>query len=184
MIVEASLVSFLKTGRIGPIRIGTTIAEVERLLGRPEDVALTAAPVWLYGSVELGFTEEATAQARVFYIQVERQGPYGQFAGHGGLVFRDELPPRDYREPDFETFVRFARTNNVRWVRPSGPSPIRSPNPYEVYTEGGVVADFAWDEEAGRALFGTFITEYTAPERLPEGFAQQTIADIRQLSKL
>jgi hypothetical protein len=45
MTVEASLAFFLRTGRIGPIRIGTTIAEVERLLGRPEDVALTTAPV-------------------------------------------------------------------------------------------------------------------------------------------
>jgi hypothetical protein len=174
--IRASLVSFLKTGRIGPVSIGMTMADVERIAGPPED---SRDGVWWYGSIELGFRGSRRCASRLFYVQVEYPGRAGYFVGYRKLVLRDELSARHGNGPlDLDTFLRFARRNNIRLTGARHPSSIRVENRFEMFTEGGIVADFRLDEETGRVLFSTFISEYTSPERLRTGFGRDVLASM------
>ena len=52
----ASLLEFLKTGRLGALATGMSEADVRALLGEPEDISVQKVPrIWKYGSLELSF---------------------------------------------------------------------------------------------------------------------------------
>ncbi len=53
-----SLVHFLKTGELGPVRTGMTTDEVERAFGPPHDVSVSKRPsIWKYAIIEFTFHE-------------------------------------------------------------------------------------------------------------------------------
>ncbi|BCM93065.1 hypothetical protein IAD21_04952 [Abditibacteriota bacterium] len=63
-----SLLSFVQTGRLDDVELGTKRDEVERAFGPPNDWfaghQVTESPIWKYGNIELHFD----AEDRVFLI--------------------------------------------------------------------------------------------------------------------
>ena len=50
---KINLLEFFKNGQFGPVHLGMTCAEVQKLLGSPDNV--TSPDIWEYGGVELHF---------------------------------------------------------------------------------------------------------------------------------
>jgi hypothetical protein len=58
----ASLDEFLKTGRLGPLDLGTTKETVRRILGEPDDISVKKNPeIWKYGALQLVFYQSPHA---------------------------------------------------------------------------------------------------------------------------
>jgi hypothetical protein len=61
--VEASLLDFLRTGALGPIRVGLSRDQIETLLGRPDNFSEAKTKdgqpaIYKYGEIELFFNDE------------------------------------------------------------------------------------------------------------------------------
>lgn len=104
--VEASLSEFLRTGELGPIRTGLSQEEVLDRLGLPEYQMMAKtygkSPVWLYGSIELGFDIPDPISSGLSYIQIERIGDNGRFQGYRHIILHDDgFLPKITRVEDF-----------------------------------------------------------------------------------
>lgn len=152
--IETTLTDFLMTGRIGPIREGSTRAEVWRLLGRPGSfgVPLKTSVCWCYGSLEIGFQGRGGMGDRVAYLQIENRNGHGRLKGGRRFRFRDD----GFRS------AAASRAGLKRFMRRRGLPAI------PVHTEwhgegflmpGGVTAWFGDDQPTDISSSWTFITE-------------------------
>jgi len=173
--IHVRLSDFLRTGKIGPIGIGSTRADIVQAFGvadgfnRPRGA--NSEMIWFYGSgasIEFGFLQTVSALDRVFYIQIENADCHRGFSGAGRLAFFDEGFRIDgTMKWDIE---RFCRIRGVRFVQIRSSTGI-----YGLLTEGGVCA-WAGDEDTEGELFfdfQTFITDgphSALAARIPVGF--------------
>jgi hypothetical protein len=70
----ASLDTFLKSGQLGPLSVGMTLPEVERLLGEPEDEKIFREDggdrrYWVYGRLEIFF--DVAPAHRISWFQID-----------------------------------------------------------------------------------------------------------------
>lgn len=78
--IRASLLDFLNTGCLGPIRPGATMEEVAALLGEPATKIgeppphATQRPYWDYGNIEISFARPDDAAPFVEFLQIDRPG--------------------------------------------------------------------------------------------------------------
>lgn len=78
--IRASLVDFLNTGCLGPVRPGASMEEVVALLGQPIKTIgepaphATQLPYWLYGNLEISFAQPEGAAPFVEFLQIDRPG--------------------------------------------------------------------------------------------------------------
>ncbi|MDQ0348267.1 hypothetical protein [Ancylobacter vacuolatus] len=78
--IRVSLLDFLNTGCLGPVRPGASMEEIVALLGEPiktiGEPAPHAAqqPYWLYGNLEISFAQPEDAPPFVEFLQIGRPG--------------------------------------------------------------------------------------------------------------
>ena len=76
--IRASLVDFLNTGCVGPVRPGASMEEIVALLGEPIDTIGEAPqhamqrPYWGYGNLEISFAQPEAAPPFVEFLQIDR----------------------------------------------------------------------------------------------------------------
>lgn len=76
--IRASLVDFLNTGCLGPVRPGATMEEVAALLGEPATkigeppTHATQRPYWGYGNLEISFAQPEDAAPFAEFLQIDR----------------------------------------------------------------------------------------------------------------
>lgn len=157
--IQVSLSEYLKTGRLGLIRRGVSQEQVLDLLGPPEDEMVDKthgkSPVWLYGSIELGFNIPDATTSSLNYIQIQYPDENGRFKGAQNVVLRDD----DFHPEGatVEAFADFARRNDIEF-RQITPPWLPDDN-LLFLTRGNIGVWFTWDPEARKTEFETFITE-------------------------
>ena len=52
-----TILEFIKTGSLGPVRLGMTSEEIVNAIGEPEDISVKTKPyvIWKYGSLQITF---------------------------------------------------------------------------------------------------------------------------------
>lgn len=76
--IRASLLDFLNTGCLGPVRPGATMEEIVALLGEPigrigePPPHATQQPYWIYGILEISFAQPEDAPPYVEFLQIDR----------------------------------------------------------------------------------------------------------------
>ncbi|MDQ0303096.1 hypothetical protein [Ancylobacter polymorphus] len=76
--IRASLLDFLNTGCLGPVRPGASMEEIVALLGEPTKAIgepaphATQQPYWLYGDLEISFAQPEGAAPFVEFLQIDR----------------------------------------------------------------------------------------------------------------
>jgi hypothetical protein len=104
--MKCCLRAFLKTGRLGDLRLGMTRAEIAALLGRPDAEGGTSRKykrpsVWRYGTMECWFGQPYSETCKGIYI--ERSVPTGPFVFPASIDLIDwDLTPSSSRHEVME----------------------------------------------------------------------------------
>lgn len=76
--IRASLVDFLNTRCLGPVRPGASMEEIVALLGEPKEAIgepaphATQQPYWLYGDLDISFAQPEGTAPFVDFLQIDR----------------------------------------------------------------------------------------------------------------
>lgn len=101
---------FLTSGTLGPMTIGLSPVEVQRLLGDPWEVGGTSKQrIWKYGSIQLGFhRDKATRTEALSFI--------GVYFRDGNLTLPEAISSQGW-SPSLQTtkedFIRFLKEQEI-----------------------------------------------------------------------
>ena len=141
--MNVSLLSFLSTGTLGDVKIGSTEMQVRKFLGDPEvkgggSRKYRKENIWKYGDMEIGFhpkLDELTYIAFIFWNFEEKiiQLNKGLSINSGGI----------YVGIEFSEFEEILNKNKMQYKK------IESTNEgtYEIIIENNVTAIFNIDKE-------------------------------------
>jgi len=75
----ASILEFIKTGKLGSVSLGISKEEIENILGKPDDVSVSRKPrIYKYGSLQLAFCwdkEKGKGLLNSIYMNFENSKP-------------------------------------------------------------------------------------------------------------
>jgi hypothetical protein len=153
--VQLSLVQFLRTGNLGPIRLGMTAVEVEAVLGKPDATGNTSRKhrwpsVWRYGDVEFGFDPK---QRLLVYLSV-----VPPIDSTGGTRFNQNVRLDTFgvdgsTSPD--RLEHLLAAHNVPYVRRQSPEAEEG---YELLVSGQVLAIFRTVQATGERCLEKLIS--------------------------
>ena len=97
---------FLKGGTLGPIAIGLSPVEVQRILGEPWDVGGTPNQrIWKYGGIQLGFQRDKVTRAEMLsFIGLYLRD--GSFALPETISSGGWFPSRQTTKDDFIRYLK------------------------------------------------------------------------------